>query len=130
MSDFYPDEALDFPVMNIADVIRFDLDETLFLNDASPTHGLYALALALAWRLQSYPMAERAMLHAGIADLSAPSIPASCSDGEIARRRTGRLESHTVSLPAMRNQTHLSWTGKPMPPSLQRESKPHAGHLT
>jgi len=69
MSDLYPEEALDFPVMNIADVIRFDLDATLHSNDASETHGLYALALALAWRLQSYPMAERAILHAGLADL-------------------------------------------------------------
>jgi hypothetical protein len=71
MSDLYPDEALDFPVMNIAEVIRFDLDATLFTNDASQTHGLYALALALAWRLQSYPMTERAILHAGLADLIA-----------------------------------------------------------
>ncbi len=69
MSDLYPDEALDFPVTNIADIIRIELDETLLTNDASQTHGLYALALALAWRLQSYPMAERTILHAGIADL-------------------------------------------------------------
>jgi len=41
----------------------------LLTNDASQTHGLYALALALAWRLQSYPMAERTILHAGLADL-------------------------------------------------------------
>lgn len=69
MSDLYPDEALDFPVTNIADIIRIELDETLLTNDASQTHGLYALALALAWRLQTYPMAERTILHAGLADL-------------------------------------------------------------
>lgn len=69
MSAPYPDEALDYPVMNLADVIRHDLDATLISNDASETHGLYALALALAWRLQSYPAAERAILHAGIAEL-------------------------------------------------------------
>lgn len=65
----YPDEALDYPVMNIADIIGYDLDDTLFTNDASAIHGLYALALALAWRLQSYPKAERAILHAGLAEL-------------------------------------------------------------
>jgi hypothetical protein len=27
MSDLYPDEALDFPVMNVADIIRIDLGE-------------------------------------------------------------------------------------------------------
>jgi hypothetical protein len=69
MSSLYPDEALDYPVMNLAEVIRFDLDATLISNDASETHGLYALALALAWRLQSYPMAERRILHAGLAEL-------------------------------------------------------------
>lgn len=69
MSDLYPDEALDFPVMNLADIIRIDLDETLHANNVSQTHGLYALALALAWRLQTYPMAERAILHAGLAEL-------------------------------------------------------------
>jgi hypothetical protein len=69
MSDLYPDEAVSYPVMGIAHVIRHDLDETLLTNDASETHGLYALGLALAWRLQTYPMAERAILHAGLADL-------------------------------------------------------------
>ncbi len=69
MPDLYPTEALDFPVMNIADVIRIDLDDTLQQNDASQTHGLYALALALAWRLQTYSVAERAILHAGLTDL-------------------------------------------------------------
>lgn len=69
MSSLYPVESLDFPVMHIADIIRIELDETLHSNGASQTHGLYALALALAWRLQSYPMAERAILHAGLADL-------------------------------------------------------------
>jgi hypothetical protein len=69
MSDLYPDEAVGYPVMNIAHIIRHDLDETLLTNDASDTHGLYALALALAWRLQSYPMTERAILHAGLAEL-------------------------------------------------------------
>lgn len=69
MPDLYPNEALDFPVTNIADIIRFDLDETLLTNNACPIHGLYALALALAWRLQTYPMAERVILHAGLADL-------------------------------------------------------------
>jgi len=69
MSDLYPDEALDFPVTNIADIIGIELDETLLTNDASPTHGLYALALALAWRLQSYPTTQRTILHAGLADL-------------------------------------------------------------
>jgi hypothetical protein len=69
MPDLYPDEALDFPIMNIADVIGIELDETLVQNNASKTDGLYALALTLAWRLQSYPMTERAILHAGLADL-------------------------------------------------------------
>jgi hypothetical protein len=58
MSSPYPIEALDYPVMNLADVIRFDLDATLISNDASETHGLYALAQVLARRLQSYPIAE------------------------------------------------------------------------
>ena len=69
MSDLYPDETVDYPVMGIAHVIRHDLDETLLTNGASDTLGLYALGLALAWRLQSYPMTERAVLHAGLADL-------------------------------------------------------------
>lgn len=69
MSDLYPDEALDWPVMHLADVIRLDLDETLLSNEAGETHGLYALALVLAWRLQAYPMAERRILHAGLAEL-------------------------------------------------------------
>ncbi|MBC7768374.1 MAG: hypothetical protein H7124_06265 [Phycisphaerales bacterium] len=69
MSDPYPDEALDWPVMHLADVIRFDLDATLHLNDASETHGLYALALALAWRLQSFPMTEGAILCEGLTGL-------------------------------------------------------------
>jgi hypothetical protein len=69
MSDRYPDEALDFPAMPIADIIRIELDETPLTNDVSQTHGLYASALALAWRLQSYPIAERATLHADLADL-------------------------------------------------------------
>ncbi|MDX2275597.1 MAG: hypothetical protein NW206_09130 [Hyphomonadaceae bacterium] len=69
MSDLYPDEAVDYPVMGIAHIIRHDLDDTLFTNEASETHGLYALALALAWRLQTFPMAERTILHAGLADL-------------------------------------------------------------
>ncbi len=69
MSPPYPDEALDYPVMNLADVIRFDLDATLISNDASETHGLYALALALAWRLQSFPMAERTVLCEGLTAL-------------------------------------------------------------
>jgi hypothetical protein len=55
--------------MSIAHIIGHDLKETLLTNGASETHGLYALALALAWRLQTYPMAERAILHAGLADL-------------------------------------------------------------
>jgi|CXWL01.1.fsa_nt_gi hypothetical protein len=55
--------------MHIADIIRIELDEKLLTNDVSPTHGVYALALALAWRLQSYPVAERTILHAGLADL-------------------------------------------------------------
>lgn len=38
MPDLYPDEALDFPVTNIADIIRIELDETLLTNDASQTH--------------------------------------------------------------------------------------------
>jgi hypothetical protein len=54
MSALYPDEALDYPVTNIADIISIELDETLLTNDASPTHGLYALALSLSWRLQSF----------------------------------------------------------------------------
>ena len=45
------------------------MNETLLTNDASQTHGRYALALTLAWCLQSYPMAERTILHAGLADL-------------------------------------------------------------
>ncbi len=65
MSDHYPDEALNFPVTNIADIIRIKLDETLLTNDASQNHRLYALALALAWRLKSYPMAERVILPTG-----------------------------------------------------------------
>jgi hypothetical protein len=69
MSDLFPAEALDYPVMNIADIIRIELDETLLTNDASQTHGVYALALALAWRLQSFPMTERTILYAGLADL-------------------------------------------------------------
>lgn len=69
MSPPYPDEALDYPVMNLADIIRFDLDATLFSNDASETQGLYALALALAWRLQSLPMAERTILCEGLSGL-------------------------------------------------------------
>jgi hypothetical protein len=69
MSDLYPGDALDFPVMNIADVIRFDLDATLRSNDASEIHGLYALALALAWRLQTIPMSERVVLCDGLAGL-------------------------------------------------------------
>ena len=69
MAALYPDEALDFPVMNIADIIRIELDETLLQNSANQTHGLYALALALAWRLQTYPIAERSILQAGLADL-------------------------------------------------------------
>lgn len=69
MPDLYPDEALDFPVTNIANIIGIELDETLLTNDASQTHGLCAVALTLAWRLQSYPMTERAILHAGLADL-------------------------------------------------------------
>ncbi|GIK49910.1 MAG: hypothetical protein BroJett013_26070 [Alphaproteobacteria bacterium] len=71
MSALYPDEALDFPVTHIANIIRIELDETLFTNDASQTHGLYALAPALAWRLQTYPITERAILHAGLAELIA-----------------------------------------------------------
>ncbi len=73
MSSLYPDEALDFPVTHIANIIGIELDETLLTNDASQTHGLYALALALAWRLQTYPLAERAILHAGLAELIAVS---------------------------------------------------------
>jgi hypothetical protein len=69
MSSPYPDEALDYPVMGVADVIRHDLDDTLSSNDASETHGLYALALALAWRLQSFPITERAILCEGLAGL-------------------------------------------------------------
>lgn len=69
MPDLYPNEALDYSVMRITDIIRIKLDETLLANDACPIHGLYALALALAWRLQSYPMAERTILHGGLADL-------------------------------------------------------------
>ena len=69
MSDLYPIAALDYPIMNLADGIRIDLDETLHTNDASQTQGLYALALALAWRLQSYPMSERRILHAALTDL-------------------------------------------------------------
>jgi hypothetical protein len=69
MSSPYPDEALDYPVMNLADVIRFDLDATLISNDASETHGLYALALALAWRLQSFPRPERTVLCEGLTGL-------------------------------------------------------------
>jgi len=69
MSTPYPDEALDYPVMSLADVIRHDLDDTLISNDASETHGLYALALALAWRLQSFPMTERAILCEGVTGL-------------------------------------------------------------
>jgi hypothetical protein len=65
----YPDEALDYPVMSLADVIRHDLDATLICNDASETHALYALALALAWRLQSYPKTERVILCAGLTGL-------------------------------------------------------------
>jgi len=66
---FNPDEALDYHVMNLADAIRHDLDDTLISNDASETHGLYALALALAWRLQSFPMTERAILCEGLTGL-------------------------------------------------------------
>ncbi len=40
MSDLYSDEALDFPITNIADIIRIELDETLLTNDASQTQGL------------------------------------------------------------------------------------------
>jgi hypothetical protein len=40
MSDLYPIEALDDPVMNLADVIRHDLDDTLISNDAGETHGV------------------------------------------------------------------------------------------
>jgi hypothetical protein len=69
MSSPYPIEALDYPVVNLADVIRHDLDATLISNDASETHGLYALALALAWRLQSFPITERAILCDGLAGL-------------------------------------------------------------
>jgi hypothetical protein len=69
MSDPYPDEALDYPVMNLADVIRHDLDATLISNDASETHGLYALALALAWRLQPFPKPERTILCDGLTGL-------------------------------------------------------------
>lgn len=54
--------------MGIAQIIRHDLDKTLLTNDASDTHGLYALALALACRLQAYRVAERAILYAGLAD--------------------------------------------------------------
>lgn len=68
MSDLSPDEAVGYPVMGIAHIIRHDLDETLLANDASESRGLYALALALAWRLQAYPKTERAILHAGLAD--------------------------------------------------------------
>jgi hypothetical protein len=69
MSSPYPDEDLDYPVMNLADIIRQDLDATLISNDASETHGLYALALALAWRLQSNPISERAILCDGLTGL-------------------------------------------------------------
>lgn len=69
MSSPYPDEAFDHPVMSLADAIRHDLDDTLISNDASETHGLYALALALAWRLQSFPMIERAILCEGLTGL-------------------------------------------------------------
>jgi hypothetical protein len=55
--------------MGLADVIRHDLDEALISNDASETHGLYALALALVWRLQSFPMTERAVLCEGLTGL-------------------------------------------------------------
>lgn len=69
MSSPYPDEALDYPVMSMADDIRHDLDDALISNDASETHGLYALALTLAWRLQSFPMTERAILCEGLTRL-------------------------------------------------------------
>jgi hypothetical protein len=69
MSSPYPDEALGYTVMSLADVIRHDLDDALISNDASETHGLYALALALAWRLQSFPMTERAILCEGLTGL-------------------------------------------------------------
>lgn len=69
MSYPYPDEALDHPVMNLAEIIRHDLDDTLLSNNASETHGLYALALALAWRLQSLPRRERTILCTGLTAL-------------------------------------------------------------
>jgi hypothetical protein len=69
MSSPYPDEALGYPVGSLADVIRHDLDDALISNEASATHGLYALALALAWRLQSFPMAEQAVLCEGVTGL-------------------------------------------------------------
>ena len=39
------------------------------LTMPAKTHGLYALALALAWRLQSYPMTQRGVLHLDLAEL-------------------------------------------------------------
>jgi hypothetical protein len=69
MPSLYPDEALDYPVMNLADVIRHDLDDALISNGVSEIHGLYALALALTWRLQSMPMTERAILCEGLTGL-------------------------------------------------------------
>lgn len=69
MSSPYPDEALDYPVMSLADDIRHALDDTLLSNDVSETHGLYALALAMAWRLQSFLMTERAAFCEGLIGL-------------------------------------------------------------
>jgi hypothetical protein len=74
MNELFPAEALDAATLNLADGVRRDVEQTLQSEHArtigaGDAHAVFALAMALAWRLQAYPMWERSILHDGAAAL-------------------------------------------------------------
>lgn len=75
MNELFPAEAPDAASLNLAASVRRDVVRVLQSDVAravglGDSHAVFALAMALAWRLQIYPMWERGVLFDGAVALA------------------------------------------------------------